>query len=140
MIPHIGITFLAATGKDLGQSHSIMDALPHLGGMLMVLITLVVLWGITALVARIVAILHSRQAPATRPAAATPPTKAPVALIAAAVAGHYSKNVTPEIAAVIAAAVTCMSGGSRRVISIKPVDRSWEKAGRQSVLTSHRIR
>ena len=140
--------FIATVTEDLGHSHSVWDALPHLGGMLMVLITLVILWGITAAVAKIVALLHARHAPASPPAplpgphevAATPPSQVPVAAIAAAVAEHYSKTVPSEIAAVIAAAVTCMSGGSRRVISIKPMDMGWEKAGRQAVLYSHRIR
>lgn len=150
--------FIATAAEDLGHSHSVMDALPHLGGMLMVLITLAIMWGITASVAKIIAILHSKQAapvPAPQPAplqapVATAPAAAPaaaadavpVAAIAAAVAAAYENEqiVSSEIAAVIAAAVACMSGGTRRIISIKPVDSSWEKAGRQSVLYSHRIR
>ena len=139
---------IATATEDLAHSHSFWDALPHLGGMLMVLITLVILWGITAAVAKIVAIVHARQHPAASPtpaskpskAVATPSSEVPVAAIAAGVAEHYSSSVPPEIAAVIAAAVTCMSGGSRRVISIKPIDTGWEKAGRQAVLYSHRIR
>jgi Na+-transporting methylmalonyl-CoA/oxaloacetate decarboxylase gamma subunit len=138
--------FIATATEDLGHSHSVWDALPHLGGMIMVLITLTVMWGVTAAVAKLITILHAHQAaaaPAPSPAAAPPAASAtPVAAIAAAVAATYENEqiVSSEVAAVIAAAVACMSGGSRRVISIRPVDSSWEKAGRQSVLYSHRIR
>jgi hypothetical protein len=137
--------FIATATEDLGHSHSVWDALPHLGGMIMVLITLTVMWGVTAAVAKLITILHAHQAaaaPAPSPAAPPAASAAPVAAIAAAVAATYENEqiVSSEVAAVIAAAVACMSGGSRRVISIRPVDSSWEKAGRQSVLYSHRIR
>jgi len=49
-------------------------------------------------------------------------------------------EIAPEIVAVIAAAIHSVTGKNRRIISIKKVDTSWEKSGRQSVLTSHRIR
>ncbi len=147
---------IATAAEDLGHSHSVWDALPHLGGMIMVLVTLTMMWGITAAVAKIIAILHAKQAAAVPAPAAVAPTAAPspvasstppsdevpVAVIAAAIAAAYEaeNNVPSEIAAVIAAAVACMSGGTRRIITIKPMDTSWEKAGRQSVLYSHRIR
>jgi hypothetical protein len=50
------------------------------------------------------------------------------------------EGISPEIIAVIAAAVATVTGKSHRIISIKPMSTSWERAGRQSVLTSHRIR
>jgi len=127
------ITLIAATGKDLGHSHSVMDALPHLGGMLMVLVTLVILWGLTAALSRMVSVITSRQ---SAPPAAVTKRQTPVP--SAAPAAEDGTN--PQIVAVIAAAVASMTGGTRRVISIKPIDKSWEKAGRQSVLRSHRIR
>ena len=129
---------LATAAEDLGHSHSVADALPHLGGMVLVLITLACLWCLTAIVAKLVAIRHSlvgqpAPAPAAEPAAAATAGQAPQAPVPHA-------GVSPEIVAIISAAIACMHGGSRRVISIKPADTSWEKAGRQSVLTSHRIR
>jgi hypothetical protein len=42
--------------------------------------------------------------------------------------------------AVIAAAISTVGGKKVRIVSIKPQSSSWEKAGRQSVLSSHRIR
>lgn len=52
-----------------------------------------------------------------------------------------STHIAPEIVAVIAAAVATVCGQQPvRIISIKPMSSHWERAGRQSVLTSHRIR
>ena len=76
--------------------------------------------------------------PETHPArqAATP--TAPAVVATAPAAAH--EGISPEIIAVIAAAVATVTGKSHRIISIKPMSSSWERAGRQSVLTSHRIR
>ena len=51
-----------------------------------------------------------------------------------------ASGITPEILAVIAAAVATVPGSSRRIVAIRSESSHWEKAGRQSVLTSHRIR
>lgn len=58
-----------------------------------------------------------------------------------AVPESVSTRIAPEIVAVIAAAVATVCGQQPvRIISIKPMSTHWERAGRQSVLTSHRIR
>lgn len=109
-----------------------MDALPHLAGMLLVILTLAVLWGLCELVAKLVRILM----PA--PAAAAPVEKLAPPLSLAPVA---EDGIRPELVAVIAAAVATVTGQNHRIISIKRQSTShWEKAGRHSVLTSHRIR
>jgi len=77
-------------------------------------------------------------APASAPAAAELPQPAPVA----------AAGIAPEILAVIAAAVATVSGPSHRIVAItshrivtlKQQAPHWEKAGRQSLLTSHQIR
>ena len=77
-------------------------------------------------------------APVTAPAAAELPQPAPVA----------AAGIAPEILAVIAAAVATVSGPSHRIVAItshrivtlKQQAPHWEKAGRQSLLTSHQIR
>lgn len=66
--------------------------------------------------------------------AATPPTPAP------AQAQPAADTLDPETLAVIAAAVACTTGSPHRVVAIKSHSSLWEKAGRQSILTSHRIR
>lgn len=48
--------------------------------------------------------------------------------------------IPSEIIAVIAAAISCFTDSSHRIVSIKRQSSTWERAGRQSVLTSHRIR
>lgn len=78
----------------------------------------------------------------SRPAATAPRPQSSAAgspKQAANPAAHQDETA-PEIIAVIAAAVHSVTGKNRRIISIKKVDTSWEKSGRQSVLTSHRIR
>lgn len=133
---------LAAT-EDAAHSHSLLDALPHMAGMLVVLATLAFLWGICALTATIIKLLIGDKiaAPVSTPAhaasnaAATSPASAPAAV------PLESTRIAPEIVAVIAAAVASVCGKNPvRIISIKPMSTSWERAGRQSVLTSHRIR
>ncbi len=134
-------SLLAAT-EDAAHSHSFFDALPHLAGMLVVLATLAFLWGICALTATIIKLLigdkkttvsESTVIPAAvvaSPAPVTAPAPEPV-----------DTRIAPEIVAVIAAAVASITGQQPvRIISIKPSNTSWERAGRQAVLTSHRIR
>lgn len=126
------IPILAATTESAAHSHSILDALPHLAGMLMVMLTLAILWGVCAFTAKMVHIFMPQQTAAA-------PAKAAAAVPAAPAPGA-SAGIAPEIVAVIAAAVATATGQSSRIVSIKPMSTSWEKAGRQSVLTSHRIR
>jgi Na+-transporting methylmalonyl-CoA/oxaloacetate decarboxylase gamma subunit len=111
---------------------SIMDAVPHLAGMLMVMITLTILWGVCALTAKLIQIF------APEPKAIASPVAKPAEASTATPDAHT--GIPIEIIAVIAAAVTTVTGKSHRIISIKPMSTSWEKAGRQSVLTSHRLR
>ena len=127
------IPLLAMTTEELGHSHSVMHALPHLGGMLMVLVTLAILWGLTAGLSKLVAVFLPLPKP-PMPATAT----APPSVASTPQADDHA--IAPELVAVIAAAVSTVTAGKGRIISIKPMSTSWEKAGRQSVLTSHRIR
>ncbi len=72
----------------------------------------------------------------TAAAAPTPVTVNPHPIPAASI----EQDIPPEIVVAIAAAVHFVSTRSHRIISMKRVDPAWEKSGRQSVLTSHRIR
>ena len=76
------------------------------------------------------------------PAAAPAPVvvSAPTAAVVAAAPVPATDSIPPEILAVIAAAVAVVTDKSRRVISIRKIDTAWERAGRQSVLSSHKIR
>lgn len=114
------------------------NAMPHLLGMLMVMLTLAVLWGLCELTA----VLVQRFLPAAAAAAptATAPAAAHPATRQADGSAEVSGAIPPDVVAVIAAAVNTVLGAEHKVISIKSQDSSWEKAGRQSVLTSHKIR
>jgi Na+-transporting methylmalonyl-CoA/oxaloacetate decarboxylase gamma subunit len=137
------ITLLAST-EDAAHSHSIIDALPHLAGMLMVMVTLTVLWGVCAFTAKMVGTFlpdKKSTAPATATAAPAPATAAPAPATAAPAPATAESGIAPEILAVIAAAVASVTDKRPvRIVSIRPTSTSWERAGRQSVLTSHRIR
>ncbi|MEO5713349.1 MAG: hypothetical protein ABIT37_07655 [Luteolibacter sp.] len=66
------------------------------------------------------------------PAVTSPPT--------ATVKPNVPEEISPEIIAIIAVAISCFTSQPHRIVSIKRQSTSWEKAGRQSVLSSHRIR
>lgn len=106
------------------QKVSVADTLPHLVGMVLVLVTLVVLWGVCSLSATMIRILVP-VAPTPAPASSPPPA---------------DDEICPEIVAVIAAAIASVTGSTHRIVAIKRGSSSWEKAGRQSVLSSHKIR
>ncbi len=125
------LSILAATDK---AATSMMDALPHLAGMLMVMITLTILWGVCVITAKLVQVFLPEPKAAVAPAVKATPAPA------AAPQASVPEGIAPEIIAAIAAAVATVTGQSFRIISIKPMSTSWERAGRHSVLTSHRIR
>lgn len=124
IIPILAST--AAAAPEQAQA-SMSDTLPHLLGMVLVVLTLIVLWGVCVLSA----ILVKKFAPAP---AAPAPLKRP------APAAPAATGPTPEIVAVITAAVASVTGSSHRIVSIKHQSSNWGKAGRQSVLSSHKIR
>lgn len=116
---------------------SVMDAAPHLAGMLMVMAVLTILWGICAVTAKLIQALLPGATPHPAGGASQP---AADRLIQRLLPEDTSDDITPEMVAVIAAAVATAIGPRHRIISIKPLSSSWERAGRQSVLSSHRIR
>jgi len=104
--------------------------------MVMVMVSLTFLWGVCAMTAKLVALLQPETKPAVVGAAKATPSLPPTVSEAT-----DPSSVAPEIVAVIAAAVaTVMGHNSVRIISIKPMSTNWERSGRQSILTSHRIR
>jgi len=84
--------------------------------------------GLQLLITRPATPPHPVAAPASAPAPVSAGLPQPAPLAAAGIA--------PEILAVIAAAVVT----SHRIVTLKQQAPHWEKAGRQSVLTSHQIR
>lgn len=122
--------FLLASSAS-AHSHSFMDALPYMAGMVLVLVSLACLWGITAICARILAIVVPEAkvpVPAGKPAALKPAST------------NSNDGIPPQIVAVISAAVATVCDHPVRIVSIKSNTSGWEQAGRRSVLSSHRIR
>jgi hypothetical protein len=83
---------------------------------------------------------QSAPSPIPTPAAQPIPAQAPVIQQPAPLLAPCENTITPEIVAIIAAAVAAFTDSTHRVVSIKYQSNTWEKVGRQSVLTSHRIR
>ena len=105
---------------------TVSDALPHLMGFVVVLVTLTVLWGVCALIGTI---LQKVAPPATGILTKAVPAKAP-----------DDGAITRETLVVIAAAVAAVTGKPRRIISIQPHHPAWSQAGRQEILSSHKVR
>ncbi len=80
--------------------------------------------------------------PAPAPAVASPvsadePTPAQVAALAAGIYDAAASSVTPQLVAVIAAAVKVTVGHEARILDIKPVENSYGQSGRISIMNSH---
>jgi hypothetical protein len=78
--------------------------------------------------------------PTLTPVAQPIPAQAPVIQQPEPVLAPCENTITADIVAIIAAAVAAATDSTHRVVSIKYQSNTWEKVGRQSVLTSHRIR
>lgn len=128
---------LAATAAKTGIWDTFLAGFPHLLGMFVVLCTLACLWGVCALTAWLIKTF------VPEPVAATVAPAPPVDVERAhphAAAPAPASGIAPEVVAAIAAAVHTAVGKGHKVVAIKPQDTNWEKAGRQAVLGSHRIR
>ncbi len=124
-------SFLAVAAAKAGKLDTFVAAIPHLLGMLVVMISLTILWGVCALTAHLIKTF----APAATATAPPVRKQAPAAPVAAG-----SAALSPELVVVVAAAVNSVLGMDYKVVAIRPQDSNWEKAGRQSVLSSHRLR
>ncbi len=101
-------------------------------GILVVMSCLAFLALVLAIVAKVNSMKDAKEKPA--PVAAKP---APVAAPATAPA---SDSLTPEMVAVISAAVaTVLQGMSHRIVDIKQTPNTYSSAGRQEIFASHRI-
>lgn len=117
----ITIPIIAAAEKA-----SLADALPHLLGFLVVLVTLATLWAICAITGKVIT-------------STLPP--APVAPVTtAAPKQRANDSIPPEILVVIAAAVNASVGRPRRIVSVQPHNPVWSQAGRQQIHSSHNLR
>lgn len=138
-------TVLTLAATEPGRFETFLSGFQHLLGMLVVMLTLTILWGLCVLTGKIVNLLLPDQtAPALVPVApaATAHAASPemVAAIAAVLHERSSDKIPSEIVAVIAAAVHSAVGKDERVVAIRESDGNWERAARQAVFSSHRLR
>lgn len=75
--------------------------------------------------------------PSPSPSPAGELSPAAVAALAAGIYDAASSSITPEIVAVIAAAVKFTVGSEARVLSIRPVDAGYAQSGRSAIMSSH---
>ncbi len=87
------------------------------------------------------ALAAAAPAPKPPPVAEVPapagPTPAEVATIAASIYGAARERITPELIAVIAAAVKVAVGNEAQILSITPVGNDYAQGGRSAVMNSH---
>ncbi|MEI6673627.1 MAG: hypothetical protein WCO57_00460 [Verrucomicrobiota bacterium] len=121
---------------------SMFDTLAHFIGSGIIFVS--VIWSAYCLITYLIKRLSPVALPAITPASVAPklaaPTLAAPTLAASGPVATAAPAIPPQTVAVIAAAVHYMLGDKHKIIAIKPQDTSWEKAGRQAVLSSHRIR
>lgn len=95
------------------------------------MITLVMMWLITAMIGQYFVRLE-RNVAATTAQAKIPDTAA---------APAEKSAIPPQLVAVVAAAVHVSLGKvPHQIISIKPADPSWSREGRRQIFDSHRVR
>jgi len=76
-------------------------------------------------------------APAVAVPAAAEPTPVEVAALAAGIYDAAASSITPELVACIAAAVKVTVGNEARILDIKPIDPTYARNGRASIMNSH---
>lgn len=80
------------------------------------------------------------QTKTSTPTPATPePTPAEIAALAADIYSAAAASVTPEIIAVLAAAVRVSVGDDAHILSITPVQSSYAQSGRTAIMNSHTV-
>ena len=112
------------------------NALVHLTGFGLVLVTLTLLWGLTLLMSRLVRLAGPKASPAATPASSATMREEP----APKAAPPPVEGPAPEIIAALSATVTMMLGDRHRIISVRPASRSYGLEGRRSHFGSHKIR
>ena len=108
--------------------NNVVEASKHLTGFVIVMIALSALWGLTALVGRILS------SPAEKPAQPAPVPVSPTA------AAPFSSTEEDDDLVVVAAAAATLLDASHRIVAVRPIASSWGQQGRRDIHASHRIR
>jgi Na+-transporting methylmalonyl-CoA/oxaloacetate decarboxylase gamma subunit len=108
----------------------------QLTGLVVVFVALGSIWGLTELTG-----FFFKRAAAREPQGAPQPAPAPAAA-SPEPAATAPEAISPEIFAVIAAAIHVTLGGRFRIQTITPVEhpRDWAQEGRRQIFASHKVR
>ena len=132
--------YLSASSLVLGvlpEFPSVSEILGfQLTGLLVVFVALGSIWGLTELTG-----FFFKRAAARTPEIAPAPVAIPVSPIQAP-AATAPEAISPEIFAVIAAAIQVTLSGPFRIQTITPVEhpRDWAQEGRRQIFASHKVR
>lgn len=130
------LPILAATEAAQSSGHSFAEVVVALA----VLAGACYLTGVLTKRSVMATLAATASAPAPAPASAPVAAPAPTALARSAAQPDPAEAIAPETVAVIAAAVEAVMDSNYKIVAIKPQDSNWGQAGRQSVLSSHKIR
>lgn len=123
---------------NLFLANAFTDSLEHIVGFLSVLVTLTILWLITASMGRYFASADKRSsAKAAQAAAASAPA---IANTPSAEAVGADKSVSDAMIAAISAAAYVLLGSKHRIVSIRSASTDWSREGRRQHFASHKIR
>ena len=114
------------------------ESLEHITGFISVIITLVILWFITAMMGK--AFIRSEVKKQLPDAIAKANRDAPAKSSAVSSQKTDTTESTEEEIAAVCAAVTFIMGAPSRVISMKSSNPDWSREGRRDHFASHRIR
>lgn len=114
------------------NTENLLVASEHLAGLLVVAFALTTLWGLTALIGRLVVLL-------SKPAVESAPVEAPPIPATDQSPSAPSEEPDGELV-VIAAATAMLLGPNHRIIAVQPVRSAWGTIGRQDIHASHRVR
>ncbi|BET66539.1 hypothetical protein ASA1KI_14570 [Opitutales bacterium ASA1] len=113
---------------------NVVQSLEHLTGFVIVMLALSVLWGLTALMGRVMGGRVTDKA-ADAPARAVAP---PAPVLAAAPAP--ANDDEDDALIVVAAAAAALLQREHRIVAVRPIASSWGQQGRRDIHASHRIR
>ena len=120
-------------------ANAFTDSLEHIVGFLSVLVTLTILWLITASMGRYFAGADKRSSARTVKAAEAA-AEAKISTAPTAAASSDEKSVSDEMIAAISAAAYVLLGGRHRIVSIRSASTDWSREGRRQHFASHKIR
>lgn len=115
---------------------NVVQSFEHLTGFVIVMIALSVLWGLTALMGKVMGGADAKSTGAGPAADRPAPAVAPLA----ATVAQASTDEEDDALIVVAAAAAALLQREHRIVAVRPIASSWGQQGRRDIHASHRIR